>query len=1042
MAVETKTMYLTEEKFLNYARQMNSYRFIEAQSIAPMNAMPGELDVDGVYCGVPEKIEGSQIAIGDEFVGRDRYLWAQKTIVLPEHIEGREVYGMFDFGKTGGGHNSGFESLLYVDGHPYQGVDTNHNDVNFESLAGKTVTLTFMLWTGLEGGGPKREFRHRIQQADIGYLHTATDEFYYLFRAAAETYVLLHNDDPTKFALAAALDRALKLVDWDCDCFYDTIGDALECLKAELVKLKKESDITINVVGHTHIDVAWLWRLKHTREKAQRSFSTVLKLMEEFPEYIFMQGQPQLYEYIKKDNPELYEKMKARIAEGRWEADGGMWLEADCNISSGEALIRQFLYGMGLVKKEFGHKCEYLWLPDVFGYSWALPQILRGVGIDTFMTTKISWNQYNTMPHDLFKWRGMDGSEVMTYFITTPEVGGGLHDRFSTYNGLITPHSTLGSWTKFRDKQLSHETLLSYGYGDGGGGVNRDMLKMRRALEQVPGLPNVKTDRAGNFFKRMHENIENTDQYVHTWDGELYLEYHRGTYTSQGYNKMMNRRLEFALAECEWLSEMAKLAGGEYDQETLVRSWQTVLRHQFHDIIPGSSITEVYQDSRKEYGETADDLRAVAKNALDTLSKPEKDAYTLWHFGSFARKDVVFIAETREGEFTDNAGHALNAQKVENGYWVEVAMPAMAATTIRFAECAVPVAANPFDVDMAAGTIATPYYKVEWNEDGHFTRLYDVENSREVIPAGAKGNVLEVYEDKPVAHDNWDIDLFYLFKHEVAKLVKAPELIECGALRTVIRFAYSYRHSSFVQDVIFYADNRRIDFKTWADWHEDHRVLKAAFPVTIRNTKATYEIQYGHVERPTHFNTSWDFARFEVVAQRWADLSEEGYGVSLLNDCKYGHNIKDNVMHVTLLKAGKYPDTECDMGEHNFTYALLPHAGSVVAGDTIEEAVKLNLPVRAMAGAAMELPTAFVANSRSVAIDAVKKCEEDDCLVVRIHECRGAQAEVELVPGFTMKAYAPCNLLEEQQGEWVEASTIKTVLRPFQIQTFKVKTEF
>ena len=1037
--VEGKSMFLTEEKFLRRVEELGKFRFTDAVSIAPMAAMAGNLETDEVYCAAPEEIAGGEIAIGDEFVGRDRYLWARKTVTLPRHMDGREVYGMFDFGKTGGGHNSGFESLLYVDGQPYQGVDTNHNDVNFEALAGKTVTLTFLLWTGLEGGGPKREFRHRIQQADIGYLHTATDRLYYLAKAVVETVRLLHGDDPTRCALCAAMDRALQRIDWDKDCFYDTVEDALEVLQTELAKHKKESDVTVNVVGHTHIDVAWLWRLKHTREKAQRSFATVLKLMEEFPEYVFLQSQPQLYDYIRKDNPQLYEKIKARVAEGRWEADGGMWLEADCNITSGEALTRQFLYGMGLLQKEFGHRCEYLWLPDVFGYSWALPQILRGVGIDTFMTTKISWNQYNTMPHDLFRWRGIDGSEVMTYFITTPGEKDELHGRFSTYNGMVTPHSVLGSWMKFRDKDLSRETLLSYGYGDGGGGVNREMLKMRRAMEQVPGLPNVKTGRAGDFFRRMHENIDSTDQYVHTWDGELYLEYHRGTYTSQGYNKRMNRRLELALAECEWLSGMARLAGGSYDQESLVRSWQTVLRHQFHDIIPGSSIGEVYRDSRTEYGETAEDLRLVAHNALHTLTRPEEDAWTLWHFGSFGRRDTVFVEESREGVFTDSQGRVLTAQKADGGYWVEVELPPLCASTIRFVRGQAPDAAPVFRVDMADGTIVTPYYEAAWDEEGHLTRLYDRDNHREVLPAGAKANVLEVYEDKPVAHDNWDIDIYYTFKQETAKLVKAPELVECGALRAVLRFTYRYRHSSFVQDVIFYGDSRRIDFKTWADWHEDHRVMKAAFPVDIRSTKATYEIQYGHVERPTHFNTSWDYARFEVVAQRWADLSEEGYGVSLLNDCKYGHNIKDNVMRITLLKASKHPDTEADMGEHSFTYALLPHTGTVAAGDTIEEAVKLNLPVRALAGAAAELPPAFLCPDRSVAIDAVKKCEDDDCLILRIHECRGRQAEVELTPGFAMSAYAGCNLLEEQQEPWVEAKTIRTHLRPFQIRTFKLR---
>ena len=705
---DNNSMFLIEDKLQARMRELENFRFVDLTCIAPMTAMEGHLDVDDVYCAIPEKVEGGQISIGDDFVGRDRYLWVQKTVTLPEHMDGREVYGVFDFGKTGGGHNSGFESLLYVDGHPFQGVDTNHNDVNFESLAGKTVTLTFMLWTGLEGGGPKRELRHRIKRADIGWLHSDTDEFYYLAKAIVKTVLLLDKTSTAKYQLTRALDRAFNKIDWEEDCFYDTVGAALAGLKAELAQMKKDSDVTVNVVGHTHIDVAWLWRLKHTREKAQRSFATVLKLMEEFDEYIFLQTQPQLYDYIKHDNPEIYEKMKARIAEGRWEADGGMWLEADCNISSGEALTRQFLYGMKLFEKEFGHKAEYLWLPDVFGYSWALPQILNGVGINTFMTTKISWNQFNTMPHDLFKWRGIDGSEVMTYFITTPEVGHALDNRYSTYNGQVSPRSVLGSWTKFRDKNLSNETLISYGYGDGGGGVNRNMLKMRRAMDQLPGLPNVKTDRAGNFFRRMHENIENTDQYVHTWDGELYLEYHRGTYTSQAWNKKMNRRLELALAECEWLSEMAKLAGGEYDQETLVRGWQTVLRNQFHDIIPDSSINEVYKDCHVEYGQVADDLRALAKNALGTLTKAEDGACTLWHFGSFPRTDVVFVEEAREGVFTDASGKELKAQKTENGYWVEVSLPAMSATTIRFAEKAVEAELKAFDVDMAAGKVVTP----------------------------------------------------------------------------------------------------------------------------------------------------------------------------------------------------------------------------------------------------------------------------------------------------------------------------------------------
>ena len=1033
-------MFKLDEKLTARVQELESFRFCEMESIAPFVSMPGELGEDEVYHAIPAAVEGGTFRVGDEFIGRDRYLWAEKRVTLPPHREGCEVYGLFNFGDTGSGHNRGFESLLYVDAHPYQGVDTFHNDVNFDAMAGEEHTLTFMLWTGLEGGAIHKDFRHLFRQADVGYLHRDTDEFYYLTKAALETMELLAETEPLKYALCHALDRAFQRIDWDRDCFYETVSPALQQLKEELAALKKESDVTVNVVGHTHIDVAWLWRLKHTREKAMRSFSTVNRLMDEFSEYRFLQSQPQLYQFVKNDCPELYEKIRRRVAEGRWEADGGMWLEADCNISSGEALSRQFLYGMRFLQQEFGHTCEYLWLPDVFGYSWALPQILKNVGIDTFMTTKISWNQYNTMPHDLFRWRGIDGSEVMGYFITTPEEGRALDDRFSTYNGMLTPQTILGSWTKFHDKNLSRETLLSYGYGDGGGGVNRHMLKMRRAMAQVPGLPNVQTERAGNFFRRMHENIEKTDEYVPVWDGELYLEFHRGTYTSQGYNKMMNRRMEFALAECEWLSAMAKLCGGRYEQETLVKNWQTVLRNQFHDIIPGSSIHEVYQDSRKEYAGVAADVAAMNDRALGTLTHPEQDAWTLWHFGSFPRRDQVYIPEKREGVFTDDGGHVLPAQRSGEGYVVSVTLQPLCLTTVRFREAAAEAAAPAFRADLAARTLETPYYRLAWDENGALTSVYDLENCREVVAEGGLANQLKIYEDKPARFDNWELDVSHQFKWETARLT-GTELRECGTLRAVVRFTYTYRHSTFVQDMTVYADSRRIDFVTEADWHEDHRVLKAAFPVDIRSTRATYDIQYGHVERPTHYNTSWDLARFEVVAHKWADLSEEGYGVSILNNCKYGHSVKDGLMQITLLKSGKHPDGEADMGHHSFTYALLPHAGSAASGDTIEEAVKLNLPVRCLRDAAAGGVPALRCAHRGVAIDAVKKAEDSDALIVRVHECRGGRAVTELVPGFRMKAWAKCNILEQETGERTEGSSVPVSLTPFQLQTYKIWVE-
>ena len=403
-------MFFTRQKLQCRVEELSWRRYFGHTCIAPFIAMEGDLSEDDHYKEVPEKIEGGQFNINDMFIGRNRYLWLEKEVEMLPAKEGCQVVGCFNFGNTGHGGNSGFESLLYVNGKPYQGVDTNHGEVFFTGLEGENTKLTFMLWTGLEGGGVHTQFYHRCQQADLAYLHKNTDELYYFGRAILGSLDWMDEDSEYFEKLLAALDRALLVIDWDGESFYESADKAHEILMSELDRMEKHTKVTVHAVGHTHIDVAWLWRLKHTREKTQRSFATVLRLMEEYDEYVFLQTQPQLYKYIKEDCPEMYEKIKERVAEGKWEAGGGMWVEADCNLSSGESLVRQFLHGTRFFEEEFGKKCEYLWLPDVFGYSWALPQILKQCELDTFMTTKISWNQYNTIPDDLFKWKGIDGT--------------------------------------------------------------------------------------------------------------------------------------------------------------------------------------------------------------------------------------------------------------------------------------------------------------------------------------------------------------------------------------------------------------------------------------------------------------------------------------------------------------------------------------------------------------------------------------------------------------------------------------------------------
>ena len=526
-------MFLTERKLDRRITEIREYSYREVTALEEFAAREDRQGV--VNPEVPTEFEGwDTIHTGDRWSGRDRYLWLHKEITIPESWKGKRAVGIFDFGNTGAGNNSGFEAMCYINEKPYQGVDVNHKEVFFpEELYGKTFRLTFRLWSGLEGGGVPREQEHRINRADLAYLDEKVDDFYYMGMLVLDTVQNLSDTDPVKFELRNALDEACLLIDWaypGSGEFYESVHQADDLLNEKIDGMKKDSLVKVKCVGHTHIDMAWLWRLKHTHEKASRSFSTVLRMMEMFPEYIFLQTQPQLYEYIKEDFPEIYEEIKKRVKEGRWEVDGGMWVEADCNLTSGESLTRQILIGSKFIKDEFGKDVEYLWLPDVFGYSWALPQILKKSGIDMFMTTKISWNQYNRMPHDTFKWKGIDGSEVLTHFITTPEPWNEPGSWFYTYNGLLTAKTVKGVWDAYSEKEMNQELLIAYGYGDGGGGVNRDLLERRRRIDKIPGLPSLETSTAGEFFRDLKETVKNTDRYVHTWDGELYLEYHRGTY--------------------------------------------------------------------------------------------------------------------------------------------------------------------------------------------------------------------------------------------------------------------------------------------------------------------------------------------------------------------------------------------------------------------------------------------------------------------------------------------------------------------------------
>lgn len=1035
-------MFYKIEKIQNRIHDINRLRYRQIKQIDAFRMFEPE---KGEENNLPEVYGDQQMKVNDTWSGRDRYIWLNTTVTIPSEWDNKKAVLFLDLGRTGGGNNSGFESLLYVNKQPFQGVDSNHQEVILPNLQGE-VEIDILLWSGLEGGGNPSEQYYRLKEAWLGWLDEEVDELYYKAKAILDSTKRLEEHDPNRSDLMAAIDRAFHQIDWThagSDEFYESTYRALHTLDDNMSKLTKNTNVTVHTIGHSHIDLAWLWRTKHTKEKAKRTFSTVLRLMELYPDYIYLQSQPQLYEWVKNEDPELFEAIKEKVKEGQWEVEGSMWVEADCNIPSGESFVRQLLYGKRFFQKEFNKTNRTLWLPDVFGYSWSLPQILRKSGIDTFMTTKISWNQYNRMPHDTFKWRGIDGSEILTHFITTPEPGRPEDSWFYTYNGLVTAETVKGVWEKYRDKDINKDLLLAYGYGDGGGGVNREMLEMKRQLNSVPTVPNVQSTKVEDYFETLHENVNETDQYVHTWDGELYLEYHRGTYTSQAKMKEMNRKLELAYREAEFVSLWNSLTNGwdQYPHETIDEGWKLILLNQFHDIIPGSSITEVYEDAHKDYGTAATIGRKVIENQEKSNIIESDEVWSYVYPHQYKTSTLVSIPSQSDG-FELN-GNTLLSQKISSGeqlVLIEETKP-FAYNTVKAIKGTSSVENQLSHVDVENRTWETPHYRIAWTSEGHLSTIFDKEANRELLTQGAKGNVFKLYEDRPMAHDAWDIDLYYQEKYSIINRLKGCTIVDNGPLRTTVRFTWEYNNVQIKQDVHCYRHTKRIDFETKVNWEARQKLLKVEFPVAIRSTEAIYDIQFGNVKRPTHWNTSWDVARFETVGHKWAAMTEPNFGISLMNNSKYGYSIKDNVLALSLLKGPVYPDPKADIGVHEFTYSIYPFKGTTHKHDVEKEAMSLNAPIRVISGEVKEVFTQslFTVSNERVILDTIKKAEDRESTIIRLHEMEGSTEEVVVDSSYRLKSWREVNLMEDDGFTPFSEGPIKLSFTPYEIKTIEIE---
>lgn len=958
----------------------------------------------------------------------DAWYRFRTRFTIPAEYEGRRVRCRLITGSKTAWNPLDPQFLLYINGNVIQGIDGNHDtfDLSLNAKVGETYVMEFEAYAGREIMGLRFQ-DYPVQFSLYAYCHNEdTEKLYYDLKAAKMAAEMYNEKDYLRIQIENYLTNALNLLDCRVPCsktYLASVRDASRYLQENFYDAFCGNETVIaDCIGHSHIDVAWKWRLEQTRRKAVRSFATELVLLEEYPEHRFTASQPQLYQYVKEDCPEVYEKIKEYVKVGRWEVEGAMWLEADCNLSSGESLIRQILHGKRFMQEEFGVDSKVLWLPDVFGYSAALPQILKKTGIEAFVTSKIHWNDTNHFPYDTFLWKGIDGSEIFTQFITASEPNAKLGDNnfYSTYNAILSPISITKGWEIYQQKDINNEILVTFGHGDGGGGVNREMLEMGRRLQcGIPGVPRTRITTVQDTISRIIKNTEGKK--LPKWSGELYLEFHRGTYTSMAANKRYNRKAELLLQCAESVCLIHKLLlDGEYAKNELYESWNTVLLNQFHDIIPGSSIKEVYEDSHQQYKALFEENSVRVENAVRELAKKvSEEGIFVYNPSGIMQSGLVEAGGTRM-YVTDIPAYGWRVLKPESAYT---------------------------RMQISTTCMENDFYRLELDDKGTFTSIYDKRACRQVLKEGERGNVLLAFDDHPHKYDNWELCCYYKEKVWEIDGVEDIQIIEESELSASLKITRSFLHSSIEQVITIYRNIPRIDFNVNIDWHENHIFVKTAFPVDVLSDKATYEIQYGAVERPTHTNTSWDEAKFEVCAHKWADYAENGYGVALINDCKYGYDIHDGVMRLSLLKCGTYPNAEADQGHHEFKYALMPHMGSWQEAGVANEAYAFNCPLiatKAEGRGNLKADYSFaMADQDNIFISVVKESCDGNDVIIRAYEAYGKRTKTKIKMGFPIQEVLETDMLENNEIDQlsVDSNSFEAVFKPFEIKTFRMNTK-
>jgi len=990
---------------------------------------------DEQYHSIPDDSCFSHVDKGWTWYGRDKYCWFKGQYTVDASLAGQPL-----FLKP---HMQGYEAMLWVDGKVFGTYATkisytahgNHycDLITMDPKAGQTLDLAIEWYGGhvMPGTQPLEEssikdFNYKYDGADICVKNYEIQDYYFDLISVYQLAKFLPEDSFMRGRAVNALYEVHKGVFYDpAECtheeFISGIRNTAHFLKEVLSLKAGATDAESYVIGHSHMDTAWLWHVGETVKKCARTYANQLSLMQQYPEYKFIQSSACHSNFLRINYPELFGRIQQAVASGRYEPNGGVWVECDCNITSGESMVRQFLWGQRFTRKYFSFTSNCFWLPDTFGYSAAIPQIMKGCGVDYFLTTKISWNDTNKFPYDTFYWQGIDGTKVFSHFNRThlfPEI----MDIIEATKGQIC------------QKSVNNKRLIAYGYGDGGGGPQYEMVEFARRAESLSEVGTVKNTTVGDFMKE----LEATSVNPNTYRGELYLELHRGTLTNQHTIKRHNRKSELALRDLEIVTvNDAVNASRPADSEKIAPLYETLLLNQFHDILPGTCLNRAHVESRAQTKALIEKAREYIAESVN--AEPQDNAVTLINTLSFDRSDPVFL-DYKEG-YIVSGGYAQqvytdldgNKKLIVSG----VKIPAMSSVTLKLEKG--DIADSP--AFAASGNqLETPFASVTFAPNGTISSFVDKRADRELRGEGFNLNTFLMAEDLPSAWDNWDIDADIEPKFADASVLVSREVVSSGACAYIVRSEYKISDKSAVkQDMMFFADTAEVRFDTVMDWQDDHRFLKTAFDTSVSDDYARYEIQFGNVKRPTTRNDSVEQAKFELVNHKYTDLSETRFGVAVLNDCKYGISVDGGQMRLSLHKGGIRPDYKGDHdGLHRAVYSFLPHDCGYSADSVIRPAYELNVPVIVSSGSYKMNPLVTVDKSNIIA-EAVKPCEDaENAYIVRLYEAEGTAVNANVGVIASAKKCEITNMLEEVEELLPNANSNVLSFRPFEIKTVKV----